>query len=234
MLVRTSLRFLIERMSNGVSIECCTDETIALVSLINREAKHAGILLSADAREALLVALRVGPQAVLREITMLMLYSRGHQRLEATDVEAVLSGSFSSAVDDLVDRSLLRDLYGTTISAAHFFGKGVNSEQLMLRLTARLVLLHRVRIEVDKGRSFEASCRTVFEKLPNGALQTFTKEVERWASEAICERLPRVRAASARARIEYRLNGSLTARMLWTMASSPLWKPYLGKGWQRR
>src|SRR5208283_558511 len=37
--VKTSLRFLIERMSNGVSIECCTDETIALVSLINREAK---------------------------------------------------------------------------------------------------------------------------------------------------------------------------------------------------
>jgi len=49
----------------------------------------------------------------------------------------------------------------------------------MLRLTARLVLL-RVRIEADKGRPVDASCRAVFEKLPNGALQTFAKEVERW------------------------------------------------------
>lgn len=104
----------------------------------------------------------------------------------------------------------------------------------MLRLTARLVLLHRVRIEVDRGRPVEASCRAVFEKLPNGALQTFAKAVERWASEAICERLPRARTASARARIENRLNGSLTARMLWTLASSARWKSHVGKGWQRR
>ena len=72
----------------------------------------------------------------------------------------------------------------------------------MIRLVARLTLLHRLRLEMDQGRPFEAACQALFVKLPMSARRALAKQAERWTTESIAERLPAVRLASARVRTE--------------------------------
>jgi DNA polymerase III delta subunit len=89
----------------------------------------------------------------------------------------------------------------------------------MIRLVARLTLLHRLRLEMDQGRPFEAACQALFVKLPTSARRALAKQAERWTSESIAERLPAVRLASARVRTETRLSEVLATRALWALAS---------------
>jgi DNA polymerase III delta subunit len=89
----------------------------------------------------------------------------------------------------------------------------------MIRLVARLTLLHRLRLEMDQGRPFEAACQALFVKLPISARRALAKQAERWTTGSIAERLPAVRQASARVRTETRLAEVLATRALWALAS---------------
>ena len=89
----------------------------------------------------------------------------------------------------------------------------------MIRLVARLTLLHRLRLEMDQGRPFDAACQTLFVKLPISARRALAKQAERWTTESIAQRLPAIRQASARVRTETQLAEVLAARALWALAS---------------
>ena len=89
----------------------------------------------------------------------------------------------------------------------------------MIRLVARLTLLHRLRLEMDQGRPFEAACQALFVKLPMSARRALAKQAERWTTESIAQRLPAVRLASARVRTETQLAEVLATRALWALAS---------------
>ena len=102
---------------------------------------------------------------------------------------------------------------------ARFFHDGGEADYLMIRLIARLTLLHRLRLEMDQGRSFDAACQALFVKLPISARRALAKQAERWTTEFVAKRLPAVRLASARVRTEVRLAHVLATRALWTLAS---------------
>ena len=89
----------------------------------------------------------------------------------------------------------------------------------MIRLVARLTLLHRLRLEMDQGRPFDAACQALFVKLPMSARRALAKQAERWTTASIAERLPAVRLASARVRTETQLAEVLATRALWALAS---------------
>jgi len=82
-----------------------------------------------------------------------------------------------------------------------------------------LLLLHRLRLEMDQGRPFDAACQALFVKLPMPARRALARQAERWTSESIAQRLPAVRLASARVRADSRLAEVLATRALWTLAS---------------
>jgi DNA polymerase III delta subunit len=89
----------------------------------------------------------------------------------------------------------------------------------MIRLVARMTLLHRLRLEMDQGRPFDAACQALFVRLPISARRALAKQAERWTTESIAQRLPAVRLASARVRTETQLAEVLATRALWALAS---------------
>ena len=89
---------------------------------------------------------------------------------------------------------------GAVDSAVRYFGDGGDADQLVMRLVARLTLLHRVRLEMEAGHPFDAACQTLYVRLPPEARRALAKAAERWTSETIAQRLPSVRAMSAKVR----------------------------------
>ena len=215
----TALRTAFEGSPIGASIECYSDDPSALGSLIDAEARAAGLSIAPDVRAALATLLGADRQTTRGEIAKLMLYARGKSRITAEDVEAIVSDAAPSHLDDLIDHALLGDPAAVEASAMRFFHEGGDPDHLMMRLVARLMLLHRLRLEMDQGRSFDAACQAQFVKLPMSARRALAMQAERWTSEFIAQRLPAVRLASARVRGETQLAQVLATRALWTLAS---------------
>jgi DNA polymerase III subunit delta len=215
----TGLRAAFETSPIRASIECYPDDTTALESLVDAEARAAGLSIAPEARAALVALTGADRQTTRGEIAKLMLYARGKSQITTEDVEAIVSDAAPSNLDEVVDQALLGDLPAVETSLTRFFHEGGEADHLMMRLVARLTLLHRLRLEMDQGRPFEAACQALFVKMPMSARRALARQAERWTSESIAQQLPAVRLASARVRGDSRLAEVLAARALWTLAS---------------
>jgi DNA polymerase III subunit delta len=214
----TGLRAAFEGSPIGASIECYSDDPDALGSLIDAEARSAGLSIAPDARAGLVGLVGADRQTTRGEIAKLMLYARGKSRITAEDVEAIVSDAAPSHLDELVDHALLGEPAGVEASAIRFFHEGGDPDQLITRVVARLTLLHRLRIEMDQGRSFDVAYQALFVKMPASARRSLAKQAERWTTESLAKRLPAVRQASARVRSDPKLAQALATRALWGLA----------------
>ncbi len=196
----SALRQAFETMTGSASIECYSDEQASLARLLDSEAKAAGIAIAPDARIAMLALLGADRETTRGEIAKLMLYALGRQRIDVEDLEAIVSGAAPSKLEQVIDRSLTGDLPGSAISAAQFFNEGGDSEELMARLIAQLMLLHRLRLETERTQSFDASHSPFVARLPAAARKALARQSEAWTSEAIARRLPAIQAAGANVR----------------------------------
>jgi DNA polymerase III subunit delta len=215
----SGLRAAFETSPISAAIECYSDDASALETLIDAEARAAGLSIAPDARAALVALTGADRQTTRGEIAKLMLYARGKSPVTAEDVEAIVSDAGPSNLDEVVDQTLLGDLNAVETALTRFFHEGGEADHLMMRLVQRLILLHRLRLEMDQGRPFEAACQALFVKLPLSARRALARQAERWTSESIAQRLPAVRLASARVRGDSRLAEVLATRALWTLAS---------------
>jgi DNA polymerase III subunit delta len=215
----TGLRAAFEGSAACVSIECYPDDSNTLESLIDAEARVAGLVISAEARAALVHMVGADRRTTRGEIAKLMLYAQGRPQITTDDVEAIVSDAAPSNLDQVVDDALLGDLPAVEASLSRFFHEGGEADYLMIRLVARLTLLHRLRLEMDQGRPFEAACQALFVKLPMSARRALAKQAERWTTDSLAERLPAIRQASARVRTEAQLADVLATRALWALAA---------------
>lgn len=214
-----ALRSAFETRGDAAAIECYPDEAPSLGSLIEMEARAAGLAVAPDARGALIALLGADRQTTRNEIQKLMLYARGRGRIEAEDVEAIVSDAAPSVIDELIDLTLMGDIRAVAATASRYFAEGGDGDSLLIRVIGRLMLLHRLRVEMDQGKPFDAACQALFIKLPPSARRALGRQTERWTSESIARRLPAVRAASARVRADPDLAQALATRALWSLAS---------------
>jgi DNA polymerase-3 subunit delta len=214
-----ALRSAFEKALNAASIECYADEPKALGVLIDGELRNAGLAVAPDARAALIDELGADRQTSRAEIAKLILFARGKSRIELDDVRAIVSDAAPSPLDELIDQALAGDLRRAADCAARYFADGGDADPLIGRLVARMTLLHRLRLEMEAGQSFDAACQTLFVRLPLEARRALARAAEQWNSEAIAERLPAVRAMSARVRASPDLAEALAGRALWSLAS---------------
>jgi len=215
------LRDAFEKLANGASIECYEDETKALGPLIDAEIAAAGLEIATEARAALIGLLGADRQSTRNEIAKLILHGRGRKRVEVADVEAIVSDAAPSGLDRLIDLALTGELAAVEAHAERYFRDGGDANALMARLIAKLTLLHRLRLEMEQGRPFESACQSLFIRLSPASRRALADQASTRTAESIRMRLPAVRAASARVRVEPRLAESLATRALWALGSRP-------------
>src|SRR5208337_2464648 len=182
------LRSAFEKAPNAASVECYSDESKALHQPIDAETASAGLAIAPDARAALVELLGEDRQTTRGEIAKLVVYARGRPRIEVADVEAIVTDAAPSALDELVDQALSGDLKGAAASATRYLSEGGDGDLLMIRLIQRLTLIHRLRLEMDQGRSFDAACQALYLRLRPAAMRKLAVEAERWTSDSLARR----------------------------------------------
>ncbi|HEY1941497.1 MAG TPA: DNA polymerase III subunit delta [Roseiarcus sp.] len=216
----TALRTAFEKLDVAASIECYPDDKRSLGPLIEAEARAAGLSIAPDARDYLVSLLGSDRMTTRGEVAKLMLFAQGKPRIEVEDVEAIVADAAPSSLDALIDASLLGDMAEVEASGGRFFAEGGDAGFLVIRLIARLMLLHRLRLEMEHGRSFDAAMQAQYVRLSPSARGALAKQAERWTSAALAKRLAATATLSGRVRRDTRLGGILATRALWSLASS--------------
>jgi DNA polymerase-3 subunit delta len=149
------LRALCEKAKVAAALPCYADSEAALGKLIDDELRAEKLTIAPDAR-ALLVSLLGGDRMASRnEVRKLALYARGKDRVESTDVEAVVADASALALDGVLDAAFAGDTNATDAE----FGKaraGGSSPSAILSAAQRHVAnLHKMRIAADAGDSVE-------------------------------------------------------------------------------
>jgi DNA polymerase III subunit delta len=215
----TSLRDAFEQMPGLASLECHPEGPNTLGPFIDAEARTAALKLAPDAKAALLALLGSDHKTTRAELSKLMLYARGRTRVEIEDVEAIASNGAFSTLDDLVDQTLRGDLCATASLAVRFSNEGGDFQQYIVRIIIRLTLLYQLRLEMDRGRSFDAACQASFLRLPNSSKKALSDQARRLTSDLIAVRLPEVRAVGARLRAEPYLSAVIAIHTAFELAS---------------
>ncbi len=213
------LRDAFERSNAAACIECYPDDAKSLGALVDELARTEKLTVSKEAKEALVSLLGLDRMTSRGELAKLALYALGTGRIGLEDVEAVVADAAPSSLDALIDASLSKDLKGLEAAAARYFADGGDAEEAMRRTVQRVMLLKRVRAEMDQGRGFDAAAQALFVKLPFAAKAALGRQAQVWTSAALARRLPSIHAAAARVRRDPKMAVALATRLLWALSS---------------
>jgi DNA polymerase-3 subunit delta len=215
-----ALRSAFEKLGNGASIECYPDERRTIAGLIDAQAQQAGLSVAPDVRDYLVSFLGSDRMTTRGEIAKLMLYAEGNGSVTAADVEAIVSDAAPSALDDAVDNAFLGDYARIEETANRYFSDGGDAESLLRTIVSRALLLHRLRLSMDDGRSFEAALQTQYVRLSPARRGVLERQALRWSSARLARLTGSLRAATGRVRMDAKMASMAAMRALWAIASS--------------
>jgi DNA polymerase-3 subunit delta len=216
----TALRATFERLSNGASIECYPDDRRTIAALIEAQTAEAGLTIAPDVRDYLASLLGSDRMTTRGEIAKLLLYVEGRGAIAAADVEAIVSDAAPSALDDAVDMAFLGDYGGIEEAGSRYLAEGGDPESLLRAIIARAMLLHRLRLAMDEGRSLEAALQAQYVRLSPTRRAPLERQISRWSNARLARLLGSLRPTAARVRIDAKMATMTSMRALWAIASS--------------
>jgi DNA polymerase-3 subunit delta len=147
----------VERSRAGAVIACYGDETANLGQIIAEEVAAAGLVIAPEARDMLLGLLGGDRLASRGEVRKLALYAAGADRIEVSDVEAIVGDSSLLATDEIIDAAFSGDARRLDAALVKAWSEGVNASVLAGAALRHALLLHRLRAEVDRGKAAPAA-----------------------------------------------------------------------------
>jgi DNA polymerase-3 subunit delta len=216
----SALRSAFEKMSEGASIECYPDDRRSIAALIDAEARQAGLRIAPDVRDYLVAFLGSDRMTTRGEIAKLLLYVAGKDEVAVADIEAIVSDAAPSTLDDAVDSAFLGDYAAIEATANRFFTDGGDPGLLLMAIVRRAIALHRLRLDMDHGRSLEAAMQAQYMRLSPARRGALERQTARWSAAKLGRLSGPLRTASERVRRDAKMAEVLTMRALWAIASS--------------
>jgi len=215
-----SLRALFEKSAKAAAVACFPDEVHDLEALIRTTLKRHGLAIGPEAREVLLA--RVGADRALSrgEIEKLALYAAGKSEVEVSDVEAIVG----DASELTIDRILTAAASGNAERAVAEFGRAVasgESPQAIIAATQRYFQrLHRIRSDIDQGRSFEDAIRQLRPPVHFKQKDALGLQCRTWTTARLTQALSRVAQAAKAARLSGALEEAVAEELLMGLAAA--------------
>ncbi len=213
-----ALRALFEKAPAAAAVPCYADESKDLETVVREELHSAGLKITPEARE--LLVSRLGADRVLsrREIEKLALYAFGKSEIRVEDVEAIVGDASELALDKIPQAAIS----GEGARASHDFHRAVaagESPQAIIAATQRYGLrLHRLRAEIDMGRSFDDAVRRLRPPPHWKTKDALARQCRQWTGPRLARALSIIAAAAKAARLAGPLEDTIAERLLLDLA----------------
>ena len=217
----SALRKLFEKERHAAAIECSHDSPEQLRALIAENARQSGLSIDRETVELLAHSLGADRLTTRLELEKLLLYKHGEQEITGADIEAVIADASALNLDAALNAAFSGrlDLVDETVAQALAAG---NDAGMLIGMASRYaVMLHRARLDVERGVPREAA----LEKATRKAFMFPRKDAlaiqfDRWSTAALARAIEILGAALSDTRKDARLAEPIAIRAFWTIASA--------------
>jgi DNA polymerase-3 subunit delta len=212
------LRRMIEKSPIAAAIECYPDDAAGLGRLIEREVEAIGATISAEAKQVLIASLGSDRLSTRSELEKLLLYAHGSRQIRLEDVEAIVTDASALSLEAAIDGAFASDFATIDATASRVYAEGGDTTQLLSAALRHGILLHRARLELDRGATTAAAIDAVAPRLFFKRKQALERQLRLWNEIRLARALALLADAIGRARREHRLAEIITVRAMWSVA----------------
>jgi DNA polymerase III subunit delta len=215
-----TLRTLFERAPKAAAVACYPDEAHDLETLVRDTLKGHGLAISPEARDLLLT--RVGADRALSrgEIDKLALYAAGKSEIDVSDVEAIVGDASQLAIDRVLDSAAGGDAKRAVAEYARALAAGESAQTIILATQRHIEKLHKIRSDIDQGRSFEDAARQLRPPIHFKQKDAIGLQCRLWTTARLSEALARASAAAKAARLSAPLEEAIAEELLIGLAAA--------------
>jgi DNA polymerase-3 subunit delta len=214
-----ALRALFEGQPALAAVACYPDSAADIDSLINEVLSAHKMRISLDARR--LLQSRLGADRALSraEMEKLALYALGAGEITADDVEAIVGDAADLALERIAEAAAS----GRAVIAVSDFGRaiasGESAQAIILIMQRYFLKLHRVRAELDSGRSLDETLRGLRPPLHFKQRDAFAAQVRNWSRASLDQALSRIADTAKAARLSSQLEDTLAERLVLALST---------------
>jgi DNA polymerase III subunit delta len=154
------------------------------------------------------------------EVAKLMLYASGRETITAEDVQAIVSEAAPSMLDEAIDAAFQGETRAADKAGHSYLADGGDASLLLGAVVRHASLLHRLRIEMDSGRSFDTALQATRTRVFFARRTALERAADRWTAARLVRLFGPLRAAALRVRHEGAVAEPSALRALWSIASS--------------
>ena len=210
------LRALIEKAKNAAAVPCYLDNDDAIARLIDSEMREAGLSIAPDARAALVPLLGGDRLASRSELTKLTMYARGKERVELTDVAAVVADASELALDALVDAAFGGRLADVEFHFSKARNAGTSPGAILFATSRHASGLHKARLAVDDGQGAADAVGAMW--LHFTRVNDATAALKAWSAARLARAMTQLADASLESRKQADLVDPIIQRALMNIA----------------
>jgi len=215
----SELRTVFEQSAIAASVECYPDEHHAIRRMIDASSRDAGLSITTEVQNNLADLLGLDRLASRAELDKLILYAHGQVSITNEDVEAAVASAAPSPFDSMIDAAFTgSDAELRRIADQHILR--VAADDLMLaKIAQHAIALHAVRLEIDKGRTFEQALRNARVDIFFKRRASFQRQLAIWSLTRLTRLFALLGATMIRPRREGHLAQVVALRTTWSIAS---------------
>lgn len=191
-----ALRTAVEAAKTGMALPCYADDARALDGLIEQQLSEAGLGITSEAREVLKAGLGGDRLASRAEIEKLVLYCKGKQRIELSDVREAAGDAAGLSLDDVVDAVLAGRPADFDTAFSRLIGAGTQPFLLLSAAMRQFQALQMMRDRMDRER--QPAAAVVASARPPvffARRRLVERALSNWSADACARALDRINSA---------------------------------------
>lgn len=209
-----TVRALFEAQPSLAAVACYPDTAADIDVLINDVLAAHKMRISNDARA--LLRSRLGADRALSrgEIEKLALYASGNGEVTEDDVEAIVGDAADLALERIAEAAASGRATQAVTDYGRAIASGESAQAIILIMQRYFLKLHRVRGDIDGGRSAEDALRSLRPPLHFKQRDVFAAQVRNWSRTALDAALQRIGETAKAARLSSQLEDTLAERLV--------------------
>lgn len=214
-----ALRKLFDTTKWAAAVPCYADGDRDLAGLVREMMRDAGMRIDRDATDVLVSRLGADRALSRGEIEKLILYCAGRDTVTVADILAIVGDATDSGLEQIAIAAASGEPATVVMDFDRAVTAGENPQAIILVALRYFQRLHRVRAQIDAGKSSEDAFRSLRPPLHFSLRDAMSQQCRLWSTASLNEAMMRINETAQQARLNSQMDAVLAERLLFNLAS---------------